>query len=241
MTNLDIFEGLIDHIIEVVLALAPLLAVLTLFQIFALKLAWREVYRALIGIVMAIIGFSFFLQGVYIGFLPTGEEIGTAIGVTDYNWILIPIGFILGFVATVAEPAVRVQTYEVEEQTSGSIKGKVLLVTLALGVGIFVALAMARILLGFPLWWILLPGYLLAFTISFFAEKKFISIAFDAGGVATGPMTVTFILAMAVSVAGTLEGRDPIMEGFGLIALVALAPILSVSILGFIVKRRQSN
>lgn len=241
MNDLVIFEGLMDHIIEVVFALAPLLAVLTLFQLFALKLSRREVYRTLIGIVIAIIGFAFFLQGVYIGFLPTGEEVGTTIGRAEYNWILVPIGFLLGFVATIAEPAVRVQTYEVEEATSGSIKGKVLLVTLAAGVGVFVALAMARILLGFPLWWVLLPGYLLAFTLAFFAEKKFVSIAFDSGGVATGPMTVTFILAMAVSVAGTLEGRDPIMEGFGLIALVALAPILSVTILGVIMKHKQTE
>lgn len=241
MNDLIIFEGLWSQIEEVTLALAPLLFVLTIFQLFALKLSKREIYRAVTGVVMAIVGFALFLQGVHIGFLPTGEEVGTAIGEKSYNWILIPIGFILGFVATIAEPAVRVQTYEVEEETSGSIKGKVLLFTLAAGVGFFVALAMARILLGFPLWWIILPGYAVAFTIAFFAEKKFISIAFDSGGVATGPMTVTFILAMAVSVAGTLEGRDPIMEGFGLIALVALAPILSVSILGVIVKQKQSE
>ncbi|WP_100398962.1 DUF1538 domain-containing protein [Bacillus sp. FJAT-44742] len=241
MINLVIFDGLLDEVFEVITALAPLLAVLALFQIFALKLEWKEIYQALMGILMAVLGFSLFLQGVYIGFLPTGEEVGAAVGGADYNWLLIPIGFLLGFVATSAEPAVRVLTYEVEEESSGSIRGKVLLFTLAAGVGVFVALAMARILIGFPLWWVLLPGYLLAFLLAFFADKKFVSIAFDSGGVATGPMTVTFILAMAVSVASTLEGRDPIMEGFGLVALVALAPILSVSILGVIVKKKQTS
>lgn len=241
MSNLTVFSGLWSHLVEVMTAFAPLLVILALFQFFALKLPWSEIAKAGGAILVAIIGFALFLQGVTIGFLPTGRTIGEVVSDLSYNWILIPIGFLLGFVATSAEPAVRVLTYEVEEVFDGSIKGKTLLFTLATGVGVFVALNMARILMGFPLWWVLLPGYIIAFSVAFFADKRFISVAFDAGGVATGPMTVTFILALAISVASTLEGRDPAMEGFGLVALVALAPILSVSILGLVVKRRQKK
>ncbi|WP_018921573.1 DUF1538 domain-containing protein [Salsuginibacillus kocurii] len=239
--ELVIFEGLLDEVLEVLGALAPMLALLFIFQVVLVKLEWQEVYKALVGILMAVIGFSLFLQGVHIAFLPAGQDIGASIGVLEFNWILIPIGFLLGVVATSAEPAVRVLTYEVEEESSGSIRSKVLLFTLALGVGLFVAIAMARILIGFPLWWVLLPGYVLAFIGAFFADRKFVSIAFDSGGVATGPMTVTFIMAMAISVAGSLEGRDPFMEGFGLVALVALAPILSVTVLGILYKQKKTS
>ncbi|PSL50988.1 uncharacterized protein DUF1538 [Salsuginibacillus halophilus] len=237
--ELILMEGMLEELIEVIGALAPLLALLAVFQVFLIQLSWHEVYKALIGIVMAVVGFTLFLQGVYIAFMPAGQEIGAAIVEHPESWLLVPIGFVLGAVATSAEPAVRVLTYEVEEESNGAIRKSILLLTLALGVGVFVAVAMIRILIGFPLWWVLVPAYGIALIVAFFADQRFVSIAFDSGGVATGPMTVTFILAMAISVAGTLEGRDPFMEGFGLVALVALAPILSVLILGMIFRFKE--
>lgn len=227
-----IFEGYLDTLLEVVIALAPLLVLFAIFQAFVVRAAPANLLRIVFGTVVAVVGLSLFLQGVHEGFLPFGEFTGTVLSEVDYSWVLIPVGFALGFASIIAEPAVRVLTYEVEKVSTGSIKGTPLLVTLSIGVGIAVAVAMARILYGIPLAWILIPGYVLAFLLVPFSSRSFVSIAFDSGGVATGPMTVTFILALAVGAATGLPGRDPVLEGFGLVALVALAPILAVLILG---------
>lgn len=241
MIEIIIFAGFSDVLIEVILALAPLLGVFIIFQIFFVRMERSKLYQTLVGILFTVLGLALFLQGVHIGFLPMGEEIGLTIGALSYNWILIPIGFVLGFVTTIAEPAVRVLNYEVEKVSSGSIKGKILLYTLSIGVGLFVAIAMLRILYGIPLMYILVPGYILAFILTKFSSKTFISIAFDSGGVATGPMTATFILAIAVGTASELEGRNPLIEGFGLVSLVALAPVLAVLVLGMVYQYHEQK
>lgn len=241
MIEIIIFAGFSDVLIEVILALTPLLGVFIIFQIFFVRMERSKLYQTLVGILFTVLGLALFLQGVHIGFLPMGEEIGLTIGALSYNWILIPIGFVLGFVTTIAEPAVRVLNYEVEKVSSGSIKGKILLYTLSIGVGLFVAIAMLRILYGIPLMYILVPGYILAFILTKFSSKTFISIAFDSGGVATGPMTATFILAIAVGTASELEGRNPLIEGFGLVSLVALAPVLAVLVLGMVYQYHEQK
>lgn len=149
--------------------------------------------------------------------------------------------FLIRFVATFAEPAVRILNTQVEKVSSGYISERMMLYTLSIGVACSIALSMFRILSGFPLWYVIIPGYLLVMILMFFSTNTFIAIAFDSGGVATGPMTVTFILAIAVGIASVIEGRDPLMDGFGMIALVALAPILSVLILGLIFERKRAE
>ncbi len=193
------------------------------------------------GVLLAFVGLAFFLQGVYVGFFPVGLALGEVLGALMLPWGLILIGFLLGFVATVAEPAVRVLNYQVSRVSGGYIKEKVLLYTLSLGVAVAVALAMVRIIYGIPLLYILIPGYALALGLIRFCPPGFVSVAFDSGGVATGPMTVSFVMALAVGVAEAMEGRDPLIEGFGLIALVALAPILAVMILGLIYRERSEE
>ena len=234
MILLNIFDGYWHTLEEVIMALAPLLLVFILFQVLVIRKPISNLQNVLVGTVLSIVGLSLFLQGVKAGFLPFGEFTGLTLSDASYNWILIPIGFVLGVASIVAEPAVLVLGYEVEKASSGSIKGKPLIYSVSLGVGIFVALAMARVLYGIPLWTILVPGYVIAFILARFTSKTFISIAFDSGGVATGPMTVTFILALAVGTATGLEGRDPLIEGFGLVALVALAPIIAVLLFGIL-------
>ena len=241
MNPLRVLDGYPETLLEVVFALAPLLLLLAIFQIFAGRSALPNLPRVLVGIAFSIFGLSLFLQGVHVGFLPFGEFAGRVLSELPYNWILIPVGFVLGFASIIAEPAVRVLNYEVEKLSTGSIRGTPILITLAFGVGFAVALALARILYGLPLWWIVVPGYLLVFVLARFSSDTFTSIAFDSGGVATGPMTVTFILALAVGAATGLEGRDPAVEGFGLVALVALAPILSVLILGIIYRIQETR
>lgn len=239
--DVQIFYGFGDVLIEVSMALIPLVLFFSFFQIFMLKLPFKKVRDIFVGLVLTFLGLSLFLQGVHVGFLPVGREIGEIVGDWSYQWVLIPVGFLLGFVATFAEPAVRVLNAEVDKVTSGYIPQKLMLYTLSIGVAISIALAMTRIIYGIPLWYFIGPGYFLALSMTFYSNETFTSIAFDAGGVATGPMTVTFILAIALGFSETLEGRDPMIDGFGMIALVALAPILSVLTLGLLFKYNESK
>lgn len=232
--NLNIiFEGFDHVLLEVLTAIIPVL-VLFLFFIFVFKLPRRELLNLLKGISFAFAGLALFLQGVKVGFMPVGNEMGYILGGLPYRWILIPLGFILGFVATLAEPAVRILCKQVEKSSSGYIRSTVMMYTLCLAVGLFVALGMTRIVYGIPFYYIIIPGYLTAIVLMFFSKPSFTAIAFDSGGVATGPMTVTFIMAMAIGAADAIDGRNSVTDGFGLIALVALAPIIMVMLLGFL-------
>ncbi|UNC92298.1 DUF1538 domain-containing protein [Candidatus Contubernalis alkaliaceticus] len=241
MSEVIIFEGLWDTVKEVSIALLPLVLFFTFFQIVYLKLPRLEIMNMIKGVLLTFIGIVFFLQGVHIGFLPIGELLGQGMVQSTGKWFVIPVGFILGAVATFAEPAVRALSNEVEKVSSGYIPQIILLVTLSLGVGLSIALAMIRIIYGIPLMYLLVPGYGLALATSFISKDNFVSIAFDSGGVATGPMTVTFIMAFSIGVASQIEGRDPLIEGFGMISLVALIPILSVLLLGFIYDRKEKQ
>lgn len=226
---------------EVALAMIPLIALFAVAQLFLLKLPKSRLKPVLIGFIFTFLGLSLFLQGVNVGFLPVGELMGERLGSLPYRWVLIPIGFVLGFVITFAEPAVRILNQEVEKVSGGSIPQTLMLYTLSIGVAVSVALSMGRVLYGWPLFSFLLPGYVLIFLMSFFSRQSFVGIAFDSGGVATGPMTVTFVLAMTIGVATAIEGRDPLLEGFGLVAFVAMAPILSVLVLGLLYRRKEQE
>lgn len=239
--NLYIFKGFQQMMEEVAIALLPLVGLFLFFQFFFLKLSHRKLMDIAVGFILTFLGLSFFLQGVHIGFLPVGEMIGIDLGSIEFVWLLIPIGFILGFFAAYAEPAVQVLIQQVEKASGGYIPQKVLLYTVSIGVGISVALSMVRILLGFSIWYFILPGYIIALIMVKYSSKTFASIAFDSGGVATGPMTATFILAMFVGLASVTEGRDPLLDGFGMVALVALAPILSVLTLGILYSRKEKE
>lgn len=215
-----------EVLLEVLAAIGPLLAFFLVFQIFFLKLPGQYVKNLCKGVVLTIIGLVLFLQGVQVGFLPVGAAMGELLGALEQKWLIVLVGFVLGFVATIAEPAVRILSYEVEKTSGGAIRARIILLTLALGVAVFMALGMVRILFGIPILHLVAPAYILAIVMLKFSNPSFTSIAFDAGGVATGPMTVTFVLATAVGIATAMEGRNAITDGFGLIALVALAPIL---------------
>ncbi len=227
---------------EVLVAVGPLIAFFVFFQVVYLRLSREYVINLFKGVLLAILGLCLFLQGVQVGFLPVGSEMGEIMNQFEQLWILMPIGFVLGLVATIAEPAVRILCYNVERASAGGLRQMFMLLTLSLGVGIFVALGMGKIIYGLSIYYILVPGYILALIMMKFSEQSFISIAFDAGGVATGPMTVTFVMAIALGLAEAMEGRSAVQDGFGLIALVALAPILSVMTVGVLLnlkKRRE--
>lgn len=230
-----------DHtLLEVFTAVIPVLFFF-IISIFFFKIPKKMLLILIKGVIFAFCGLVLFLQGVKIGFMPVGMAMGSILAGNSSRWALIPLGFILGFVATLAEPAVRILSSQVEKSSSGYIRSSVILYTLCLAVGVFVALGMTRIVFGIPFYYIMLPGYLLAIVLMFFSKPSFTAIAFDSGGVATGPMTVTFIMALAVGAADAIQGRNAVIDGFGLIALVALAPIILVMLLGFLYPAENSD
>ncbi|MBI4286679.1 MAG: DUF1538 domain-containing protein [Chloroflexi bacterium] len=234
-----VFGGLWDTLLSVVKALLPLLGLFLAFQVLFLKLPRHYIFNLLKGTSLALVGLLLFLQGVRIGFLPAGEAIGRALGSITGKWLLIPFGVFIGFLTTWTEPAVRILCDQVEKASAASIRKSVVLYTICSGVALFVGLGMAKIIYGIPLLYIVVPGYLLSLLMLWFSDREFLSIAFDAGGVATGPMAVTFLMAIAIGLSSAIEGRDPVIHGFGLIALIALAPIISVMALGFLFRLKQ--
>ena len=239
MNEITIWGGFGNTFLRIIESLAPLLVLFIVFQLTVLKLPRSYILNLLKGSLLAIVGLALFLQGVHIGFFPAGQAIGEVLGSIRVQWLLIPFGFMMGFLATWGEPAVRILSEQVEEASSGSIRKPIVLYTIVIGVALFIALGMAKIVYGIPLLWILVPGYLLAMGMMWFSDRSFIAVAFDAGGVATGPMAVTFLMAISVGIASGIQGRDPVIDGFGLIALIALAPILTVMVLGVIIRTKK--
>lgn len=241
MSEVIFITDLLELLLEVFIALVPLIIIFIIYQIFIFKLNKHEVLNIIKGFFMTFSGITLFLYGVKIGFVPTGKYIGEVFGNSSNNWVLILIGFILGFAVTLAEPAIRVLCNEIENASSGYIKEKVILFTLAFGVASSVAISMAKTIYGLPLSLILIPGYAITFVLAIFAGKDFTAIAFDSGGVATGPMVVTFIMSISIGLASSLEFRDPIIHGFGLVSLVALSPIISVLVLGIFYRLKEQR
>lgn len=220
--------------LDVTRVFLPLVILFLVAQYLLLKMSRATAVKIIAGLLIAFAGLVLFLFGVNVGLMPAGRLLGEKLGSFTPAWALIPLGFILGFVATFAEPAVRILSQKIEDATSGYIRKRLILYTVSLGVAFFVALGMAKIIYGIPILYIMIPGYLVALIIMWFSDRTFVSIAFDAGGVATGPMAVTFLMAVAVGIANSMHERDPILDGFGLIALIALAPIIFILILGII-------
>lgn len=236
MTDVTLVHDLGRTAFSVALAVLPLAAFFMTFQLLFLRLPAQEVSRTLTGTLVASVGLFLFLLGITIGFLPFGRAIGEALGSLSRQWLLVPFGLLLGFVTTWGEPAVRVLADQVEDASSGSIRRTVVLYAICLGVAVAVGTGLLRIGYGVPLLWLLVPGYGLAIPLMWFSDRRFVSIAVDAGGVATGPLANSFLLALALGAASAM-GQDPLLHGLGLVALIALAPILSVMLLGVLVRR----
>ena len=227
---------------EIGMAVAPLVIVFILYQIFALKLSKNQLIKIAVGILYTYLGLTVFLTGVGVGFLPAGTFIGGFVGSLDYNWVLIPLGILMGFFIVLAEPAVHVLIGQVEVLTSGAITRTTLLRSFSISVGLSVGLAMIRVLTGISIWWMLIPGYGLAILLSFFVPKIFVAVAFDSGAVASGPMTATFLLPFTMGACASVGG-DIMMDAFGVVAMVAMTPLFTVQLIGFIyaAKIRHTN
>lgn len=227
---------------EIMIALLPIVITFLLFQKFSFKLSKKVVKNILMGVLFTFIGLVLFLVGVNAGFMDVGSAIGHSIASLDNKAYVIVIAFVLGLVTILAEPAVHVLTHQIEDVTSGYVKRKAVLATLCIGVGLAITLSIIRILIpGLQLWHYLLPGYIIAITLSYFVPKLFVGIGFDSGGVASGPMTATFILAFVQGAAEAIEGADVLKDGFGMIAMVAMTPIIALQILGLIFKYKSKK
>lgn len=220
-----------DYIAEVAVALLPIVAIFALFQLLFRRFQPHQLGRMLVGLIYTYIGLVSFLVGVNVGFMPAGATIGASIASSETKWLLVPIGALTGYFIVRAEPAVQVLAHQVEKVTNGSITQKVINSSLAIGMAISVGLAMLRILTGISILWILIPGYVIALVMTFFVPQLFTGVAFDSGGVASGPMTTTFLLPFAMGACEAIGG-NVLTDAFGIVALVAMTPLCTIQLLG---------
>ena len=226
-------HGLPHYAKEVVIALAPIIAFFFLFNAFYIKMPKKPLISISVGLIFTYVGLVLFLTGVNVGFMPVGNYIGKLIGSKEFNWILLPIAMLIGYYIVKAEPAVHVLNKQVEDLTAGSIPARAMELSLSIGVAASLGLAMIRVLTGISVMYFLIPGYVLALGLSFFAPKIFTSIAFDSGGVASGPMTATFLLPFAMGACEAIGGPDRIVsDAFGVVAMVAMTPLITIQLLG---------
>lgn len=238
-------HGLPHYAKEVAIALAPIVAFFFLFNTFYIKMPKKPLISISVGLIFTYVGLVLFLTGVNVGFMPVGNYIGNLIGSKSFNWILLPIAMLIGYFIVKAEPAVHVLNKQVEDLTAGSIPARAMELSLSIGVATSLGLAMIRVLTGISVMYFLVPGYVLALGLSFFTPKIFTSIAFDSGGVASGPMTATFLLPFAMGACEAIGGPERIVsDAFGVVAMVAMTPLITIQLLGVEYKfrtRRESE
>lgn len=226
---------------DLVLSLLPILILFLIFDTFRFKLSRKNKIAILKGLVYTFVGLTLFLTGVNGGFMDIGKILGERLA-NSYPWLLPIVGFILGLVVVLAEPAVYVLTEQVEEVTAGSIRRKAILVALSIGIACAISMAMLRTMIpALKLWHFLLPGFALATFLTYKVPPIFVGIAYDSGAVASGPMTVTFILAFAQGAANAIPTANVMIDGFGVVAMVVMAPVVAIQILGlvFMIKSRK--
>ena len=243
LTTVDIGSGYFAafpaYLAEVALALLPIFAFFLLFQLVRLRLRRQPFLQIMIGIVYTYVGLVLFLTGVNVGFSPLGERLGALIAESRARWTMVPLAMLMGWFIIRAEPAVHVLTRQVEELTAGAVSGKAMELSLSLAVAAGNALAMLRVLTGVPILYFVVPGYAVALLLSFFVPPTFTGIAFDSGGVASGPLTATFMLLFAMGASSALGG-DVMTDAFGLVAMVAMMPLITVQGMGavYVLKSR---
>ena len=230
---------------KVLLGLVPILLFFFIYQLFTERVHRKEMAQIFIGAGYIFVGMILFLVGVEVGFMPIGSFLGDTFAQMDgyLSWIVVPVGMLIGFCMTYAEPAVGVLNKQVEEATSGTIPSKIIPMAMALGVALSSGIAMVRALTGIPILPFLLIGYIAAVVLAFYCPPIFSSIAFDAGGVASGVMAATFLLPLAIGVCSIRPGANVMVDAFGTIALVAMAPTVSIQIVGVMykLKHRESQ
>lgn len=228
-------QNAVDNMGETLVVIAPILIIFLLMNFFWMKLPRERLIRIFVGLGYTYIGLVLFLTGINTGFLEASRVVGFQIAAYENPWLVVLIGMVFGVVTIPAEPSVHVLTKQIEDNTAGSIKSLTVMITLCAGMAVAIALSMLRILIpGLALWHILLPGMLIGIVLSYFVPDIFVGIAFDSGGVAAGTMTSVFILPFAQGIAGYQPGANIVEDAFGIIALVAMTPLIAIQVLGLI-------
>ena len=227
---------------EVGISLSPILLVYLVFQFATHRYHTRQKRRILIGFIYTYIGLVLFLCGVNVGFAPVGTLLGRELASLSQKWLIIPIGMLIGYYIVKAEPAIQILNHQVEGITNGLIFSSSMNRCLSIGVAASIGIAMFRVLTGIPIHWIIIPGYIIALVMSRFVPKIFVGIAFDSGGVASGPMTTTFLLPLCIGVCEALGGNI-MTDAFGVVALVALTPLIAVQLMGvrYMIKNKHQK
>lgn len=237
----DLFMvGLPAYFKEIALSLLPIMVFFGVYQFAVLHMSRKALGKILVGLFYTYIGLVLFLTGANVGFMPAGNYLGQVLAALPYRWVLIPLGMLIGYFIVKAEPAVYVLNKQLEEVTDGSISAKAMGTSLSIGVALSVGLAMLRVLTGISILWMLVPGYGIAIGLSFFVPKIFTAIAFDSGGVASGPMTATFLLPLAQG-ACLAVGGNIVTDAFGVVAMVAMTPLITIQILGMTYQLKQRH
>ena len=235
-------RSLPTYMLEVAMALLPIFVFFLLFQVFSLRLRRLPLTKIVMGVGYTFLGLVLFLTGVNVGFSPLGYVLGKELVTSGLSALLIPLAMLMGWFIIDAEPAVHILNKQVEELTSGAISAKAMGLSLSVAVALANGLAMVRVLTGLPILYFLLPGYAVALGLSFFVPRTFTAIAFDSGGVASGPLTATFMLPLAIG-ACTALGGNVMTDAFGLVALVAMMPLITVQVMGgiYVLKSRTKT
>lgn len=226
-------ESFPQYFYEVLLAIVPVAVVFIIFQLISKRYRKQQILRMIVGFLYTYLGLVLFLTGVNVGFVPVGDYLGSYVAASTLKWLLVPIGMIIGYFIVSAEPAVHVLNKQVEDVSGGTIPASAMKFSLSIGVAVAVGLSMVRVLTGISIYWLIVPGYVIALGLSFFVPRIFTGIAFDSGGVASGPMTSTFLLPLAI---GACEGAggNILTDAFGVVAMVAMAPLITVQIMGLV-------
>ena len=237
---LKFIHGFGEHILDVLVALAPIIVFAVLFQLISHAFTKGQLIRMAIGIVYVLVGLAVFLTGANVGFLPTGTTIGTSLAQIGGGWLLVPVSMLLGYFIVKAEPSVYVLNKLVETMSAGAISGKTTGLGLSIGVSAALGLAALRIITGINILWFLIPGYIIALTLSFFVPKIFVGISFDSGGVASGTMMSAFVLPLCMGACNAIGG-NVMTDAFGCVAFVAMAPIIAIQLCGFAYKVKSED
>lgn len=225
---------------ETAVALLPIIVIFFLFQIFSLKISRFNLAKICVGIVYTYIGLVLFLTGVNVGFSSLGAVLGSNLAGGWTKYLLIPLSMLLGWFVISAEPAVAVLEKQIEEVSEGAIPGKAIKLSLSVAIAVAMGISMVRVITGISILWFIIPGYFIALLLSFFVPDIYTAIAFDSGGVASGPMTATFMLQFVIG-ASTALGGNVLSDAFGVVAMVAMMPLISIQAVGFIYERKNKK
>ena len=235
------FTASLPHYIkEVISALIPILLFCAIFQLAFHRFTRHQLSKIGVGFLYTFTGLATFLTGVNVGFMPAGHYLGQQLAAMEQNWLIIPLSMVIGYFIVTAEPAVQVLNKQVAAITNGGISQKAMMLSLSLGVATSLGLSMLRVLTGISIYWLIIPGYIVALGLTFFVPKMFTGIAFDSGGVASGPLTTTFLLPFAMGACEAVGGNI-LTDAFGIVSMVAMTPLITIQLLGLVYKLRTAG